>query len=83
VTITSNLERVETVATPGTQRAGIRVCVPARGYADVTVRAEGASPIPGDLRDIDLSRQAREGGIFLNEIALADELGEPCRPRQG
>jgi hypothetical protein len=55
------------------------VCVPARGFADVRVRARGASPIPGDARDAaSAASGGRSGGVFLGQIALADETGGPC-----
>ena len=56
------------------------VCVPKGGYADVEIAVDGASEIPGDLRDIGLGEASREGGVFVPELALADEIGAPCRP---
>jgi hypothetical protein len=68
------------VATPDTVRATIEVCVPARGYADVGLTAAASSRIPGDLRDFDLAEYTtRRGGVFVAEIALADEVGSPCQ----
>ncbi len=81
VGITSNLETGQGQATASTLRTAVRVCVPARGFAEVRVRADGASEIPGDLRDIGLSSGSRQGGVFVAEIALADEVGPPCRPK--
>jgi hypothetical protein len=82
VAIATNLERWEGTATASTTRAPIRVCVPAGGFAEVRIRARGASPIPGDLRDIGLGAAKRQGGVLVTEVALADEVGKACRPRQ-
>jgi hypothetical protein len=35
--------------------------------------------IPGDLGDLTTSEVERRGGVFLSEIALADEIGGECR----
>jgi hypothetical protein len=80
VAVSSNLDRWQSVATPETVHGGLRVCVPEHGYTVVRVRADGSSPIPGDLRDIGLSAEARDGGVLVTEIALADEIGGRCRP---
>jgi hypothetical protein len=80
VEIASNLERWEGTATADTQRHAILFCVPADGFAEVTVRADGSSEIPPDLRTLEGQDQPRQGGIFLSEIALADEIGEACEP---
>jgi hypothetical protein len=75
----SNLGTWRGRATSETVRATVPVCVPARGFAEVRVRADGSSPIPGDLRDIGLLSAERDGGVFVGGIALADEIGGPCR----
>ena len=53
----------------------VDVCVPANGFADITVRVRGASPIPGDEKNVTAFAIAREGGVEFQQIALADELG--------
>jgi hypothetical protein len=61
-----------------TARTTVAVCVPARGFAEVRVRANGTSAIPGDLGDQAAAEQGRLGGVFIPGIALADEVGGPC-----
>lgn len=58
----------------------IRVCVPPRGFAEVLLRVPASSVIPGDLATLDSSLRSRVGGLFLSQIALADELGGSCHP---
>jgi hypothetical protein len=65
----------------GTAAGSVQLCVPAHGYADVLVRASGASPIYGDMRDQYSYATPRRAGVFLSEIALADELGPACRAK--
>ena len=80
VHIASNLERTSGDAGSGeTLHTGIAVCVPAGGYADVTIRADGTSPLPPDLR-FDYETAPRRGGVLVTEIALADEIGPRCTP---
>jgi hypothetical protein len=77
----SNRQHLEAVATPDTVRETVELCVPANGYAEVRLEARGSSTIPGDLRDYNLAEfTKRRGGIFVAEIALADEIGGPCKP---
>jgi hypothetical protein len=57
---------------------GIKVCVPAKGYAEVRLRTPDSSAIPGDLATLASSLEPRTGGVFLSQIGLADELGGPC-----
>jgi hypothetical protein len=77
----SDLQRVAAVATPDTVRETVELCVPAHGYTEVRLAARGSSTIPGDLRDYNLAEfTKRRGGIFVAEIALADEIGGPCKP---
>jgi hypothetical protein len=81
--VSSNLERWRDVATNGpTLFRTVSVCVPPGGFADFELRAEGFSPIYGDMKDQTALTQYREGGVLLVQIALADERGAPCRPRE-
>ena len=79
VELSSNQGVVRVDASQDTSFNAIQVCVPAHGYADVLLRASGSSTIPGDQATLASSLQPREGGVFLTEIALADELGGPCK----
>ena len=36
--------------------------------------------IPGDLKSVEASQLPRDGGLFLADVSVADELGAPCRP---
>jgi hypothetical protein len=82
-TVTSNLETRREVATNThtTLVGSVRVCVPPKGYAEVRLSTPESSYIPGDQRDEPSSEVERQGGLFINEIALADEFGSPCRIR--
>lgn len=79
----SNLTRFAGVAAGGTTSAvnSLPVCVPADGYADVLVSAEGSSPIPGDLSSLDASQKQREGSIYLADISVSDDIGPRCTVR--
>jgi hypothetical protein len=55
----------------------VNVCVPAHGYADITVRIDGSSAVPADLKSADTYLAARDGGVLFQQIALADETS-PC-----
>jgi hypothetical protein len=59
------------------------VCVPANGYADVRIDAQGASAIPGDVSTLDGSLQGRLGSVFLADASVSDDLGGACRPAKG
>ncbi|HUY71776.1 MAG TPA: hypothetical protein VMV08_06005 [Gaiellaceae bacterium] len=79
VSITSNLEHWHGVATAsGALFAYPHVCVPARGYTDVTIDVNGHSTIPGDLSSPTPNPAPRQGGVFLGELALGSEIGKPC-----
>jgi len=54
------------------------VCVPAAGYADVSVSSSADSAIPGDLSSLDGSLQTRTGSIYLADAAISNNLGGPC-----
>ena len=75
VELSSNQGVMHVVASQDTRFNGIHVCVPAHGYADVLLRASGSSTIPGDQATLASSLHPRRAGLFLSEIALADELG--------
>ena len=80
-TLAADGRRVAAVATPVAVRATVTLCVPARGYDEAVLETGAVSTIPGDLRDYDLAEgTTRRGGVFVAEIALADEVGGPCRP---
>ena len=80
VQIASNAARWSGTAVPSTTRQTVEVCVPAHGYSDVSFRALGSSEIPGSSDDFGRSQLSRRGGVFLAQIALADEIGKSCMP---
>ena len=81
-TVRSNLQVRRGVAGGATAFVnGLRVCVPAHGFTDVALDVSGSSTIPGDLATLSESESSRQGGVFLAQIALADDLGGACRPR--
>jgi hypothetical protein len=77
----SNVQQAKGSATPETARATVSVCVPARGYTEARLRVRGSSRIPGDQRYYELAEgTSRIGGVFVDEVALADEIGPRCNP---
>jgi hypothetical protein len=80
VEIESNSARWQGVAMPGTTRQSVEVCVPAHGFSDVFLAARGSSTIPGDQADQAEAQGSRQGGVFVPEIDLADEVGPRCHP---
>jgi hypothetical protein len=59
----------------------LHVCVPANGYADVSVTAPASSAIPGDLSSLQGSLGTRLGSIFLADASVSDNVGAVCVPR--
>jgi hypothetical protein len=78
--ISSNQGIADVTATTDTTFKGIAVCVAPHGYADVRLRVFGSSAAPGDLATLASSLRPRTAGLFVSQIALADELGGPCKP---
>jgi hypothetical protein len=78
--ISSDRGVVKGTATTDTTFKAISVCVPPRGYADVRLQVFGSSAAPGDLATLARSLRPRKAGLFVSQIALADELGGPCTP---
>jgi hypothetical protein len=56
------------------------VCVPAHGFAEVTIDVRGSSAIPGDLSSLAATEAPRQGGVFFGELALTSDVGKPCAP---
>ncbi len=82
VEVASNLEHWRDRTTFGsTLFRTVKVCVPPDGFASVGIRSPSRSRIYGDMRDENSVAQYRQGGVLLSQIALADEIGGPCRPR--
>lgn len=77
-TLTSNRGVVHGIASEDTLFEGIRVCVPAGGFAEVRLQTPDSSAIPGDLATLATSLEPRTGGVFLSQIGLADETGGSC-----
>ena len=67
-------------ANRGTVVGAIRVCVPRTGYTDVRISTPLAAQTYGDMSDVNSFGFDRQLGVFLSSIALADEIGAPCRP---
>jgi hypothetical protein len=81
VAVRSSLEHWRDVATGATLYHSVKVCVPPGGYGSLGIRALGRSPVYGDMRDQTGLGAYRIGGVLLVQIALADEVGPPCRPQ--
>lgn len=77
-TLSSNRGTVNAVASQDTLFQGIKICVPAGGFAEVRLRVPASSAIPGDLATLATSLEPRAGGVFLSQIGLADEIGDRC-----
>jgi hypothetical protein len=81
VTVVSNLETWHGDASTATAQIHLSLCAPARGFTEIRVWTPAVSEIPPSLRSADLANASgRRGGIFLSEIALADEIGPRCTP---
>jgi hypothetical protein len=57
----------------------VPVCVPAHGYTTVRLRVPETTPIPGNQASGIASQIPRQGGVGISWIALASEIGSPCR----
>jgi hypothetical protein len=80
--VRSNLQTARGAAGSATAFVNaVHVCVPPRGFADVSLSTPDSSTIPGDLASQAQSQGSRQGGVFLAQIALADDLGGRCSPR--
>lgn len=56
----------------------VDLCVPAGGFAEARITADGHSPILGEPISPQTFGQPREGGVLLTQIGLADEFSEGC-----
>jgi hypothetical protein len=77
--VNSNRHDVRAVA-HGNDRVPVtvHVCVPARGFSDVTIRTPESSESFGDARNAAAFQVQRKVGVLFSEIALADEIGPRC-----
>jgi hypothetical protein len=66
-------------ANAGTVVGSIRVCVPRGGYTDVRISTPLVARTYGDMRSADTFGFERRVGLFVSSVALADEIGPPCR----
>jgi hypothetical protein len=81
LTITSNAGSWRTQTTNTDTSAGsVPVCVPARGWTEVKIETPDSSYALGSIDSLADSFTSRRVGVGLGEIALADEVGGPCRP---
>jgi hypothetical protein len=80
-TIRSNLGTLQgEVQGGGDVHEQVDLCVPAGWPSEVWLTSPVRAAIPGDQRSADASVLPREGGLFVADISLADELGAPCNP---
>jgi hypothetical protein len=56
----------------------VELCVPARGFAQVSLATPASSIIAGDQRSRDTYTLTRKGGVLLGNLSLADEIGPRC-----
>src|SRR4051794_35049743 len=66
------------VTDTGTIFGSVPVCVPAHGYADVSIAARGSSLGPGSVDTPAHSFESRRVGVLVAAVGLADELGGRC-----
>ena len=79
VTLSSNLGRLRVSASPGGDLGVyLPVCVPARGFTEIAVSAEGSSAIPGDIGSEGSISLPRLGGVVLDQIELQRKVGGRC-----
>jgi hypothetical protein len=78
-TFTSNAGQWPLAVGADTVQQVVSVCVPRRAPAEVSIRVQGASPIPGDPSTIETFAQPRQAGVLVGSIALGG-LGASCAP---
>ncbi len=78
VTLSSQGKTSRVVVTPSATDASAQACVPTHGYAEIQLKINGSSSIPGDLATLAASRTPRRGGIVFASIGEADEIGPTC-----
>jgi hypothetical protein len=78
--IRSNADRYRGVASNSrtTFVNSFLVCVPPGGHADVSIRATGASTIPGDLSSLQGSLGQRLGSIYIADASVSNNIGSRC-----
>jgi hypothetical protein len=80
-TLRSGLATVRKKVVAGeTALVQLPICVPASGNAEARLTTPVRATIPGDQQSQPASTEPRVGGVLVAEIALADEVGGPCRP---
>ena len=79
-TLTSNTGRWRLDVGPTAVQQTVTVCVPRRAPAEVSLRALGASAVPGDPSTIETFAKPRDAGVLVGLLALAPELGARCAP---
>ncbi len=82
LTISSQGQVVRAFATPDDLTKVLSVCVPARGYAELTLTVSGSSPIPGDQASLALSLKPRLGGVYIASLS-ANDVGGRCSETAG
>jgi hypothetical protein len=83
IALSTRGKTVHAVITPDDSDEDVDVCVPADGYAELTLTVDGSSTIPGDLATEAESVEPRQGGIFIASLAVADEIGGVCPTSAG
>ena len=68
---------IHAVVTGSSATQFVRVCVPAHGYAELRLTAQGSSHIPDDL-ETQVPPAPRQGGVFIASLGEADEIGPAC-----
>ncbi len=80
VTLSSQGKTTRVIVTPSATDASAQACVPTHGYAEIQMKVNGSSTIPGDLATLATSRMLRRGGMSIASIGEADEIGPACSP---
>jgi len=79
VTVESNTGRHALTVGSSTVTQAVTVCVPARGHADVALRANVASPIEGLPTTAAALSTPRDAGVLVDRVELDETLGASCR----
>jgi hypothetical protein len=76
----SNEGRWRVVAGQNAAQQAVTVCVPAQGYADITLTTARSFPVSGDQRTPEGAALPRQAGVLVDWLSLAAP-GPSCVPR--
>jgi hypothetical protein len=77
-TVAAGPSKAEGIAGDDGVSVRVELCVPAGGFADAQITADGHSPIVGEPINPQIFSRLREGGVLITQIGLADEFQQGC-----